>query len=133
MKKLLAIALLIAAGCTVGPDYHAPRTEMPPEYGRSGSAGHPTTTNATTRPISLAQWWTTFDDPTLNALIDQAIKSNQDLKIAESRVREARALRTIAGSAQWPAVGTNASYNRTRRSENISGFSGGSGPTGSVG
>src|SRR5437773_4392556 len=103
MRKYLAIGVLFAAGCTVGPDYRPPKNEMPSVYGRSGSAGRPTT-NPSTQPVSLALWWTTFDDPTLNTLIEQAIQSNQELKIAESRVREARALRAIAGAAQWPTA-----------------------------
>src|SRR4051794_38757837 len=106
MKKLLLTGLIALGGCTVGPNYRAPATTMPATY---------SATNPTTRPVSLAQWWTAFDDPTLNALIEQAITSNQDLKIAESRVREARALRTIAGAAQWPTVDANGSYSRTRR------------------
>ncbi|HEV8379246.1 MAG TPA: efflux transporter outer membrane subunit [Tepidisphaeraceae bacterium] len=134
MRKNLVIGLLLAAGCNVGPDYRAPATQMPDAYSRSGSAGHPTTSRATTQPVSLAQWWTAFDDPTLNTLIEQAIKSNQDLRIAESRVREARALRAVAGAAQWPTVDANGSYSRTRRSENISGFAGGfGGGTGGTG
>ncbi|HEV8290781.1 MAG TPA: efflux transporter outer membrane subunit, partial [Tepidisphaeraceae bacterium] len=126
MRKFLGF-LLLAAGCTVGPDYRPPAPAMPEAYGRSGSAGQPTTHASTTQPVSLARWWTAFDDPTLNTLIEQAIKSNQDLKIAESRVREARALRSVAGAARWPTVDASGSYNRTRRSENISGFAGGFG------
>ena len=38
-----------------------------------------------------AAWWNDFNDPELNALIDRAVKSNLDLKIAVARVREARA------------------------------------------
>ena len=102
---------------------------MPAEYRRSSAATQPTTHPAS-QPVSLAQWWTAFDDATLNTLIEQAIKSNQDLKIAESRVREARALRVIARSAQWPSANASGSYSRTRRSENISGFAGGFGGTG---
>jgi multidrug efflux system outer membrane protein len=132
MKKPLTIVLLISAGCTVGPDYRAPKITMPAEFAQSASAAQ-TTTRPTTQPVNLAQWWTTFDDPTLNTLIEQAVKSNQDLKIAESRVREARALRTIAGAAQWPTLDASGAYNRTRRSENISGIAGGSGPTGGAG
>src|SRR2546426_10846068 len=129
MRIYLAIGLLLVAGCTVGPDYRAPSMPMPGAYGRSGSAEHPTTQTSTTQPVSLALWWNAFDDPTLNALIEQAIKSNQDLKIAESRVREARALRAVAGAAQWPTANASGSYSRARRSENISGFAGGFGGT----
>ena len=129
MRRFLAIVIMSSAGCTVGPDYHRPSIPMPDAYGRSSAARQPTTIPSTTQPVSLAQWWTAFDDPTLNALIEQAIKSNQDLKIAESRVREARALRAVAGAAQWPTANASGSYSRARRSENISGFAGGFGGT----
>ncbi|HEV8607835.1 MAG TPA: efflux transporter outer membrane subunit [Tepidisphaeraceae bacterium] len=131
MRKFSASLLILLAGCTVGPDYHAPATQIPDSFSNrgSGSAGQ-SSDDSTTRPVSLAQWWGAFEDPTLNALIEQAIKSNQDLKIAEARVREARALRTVAGAARWPNLDASGSYNRTRRSENISGFAGGFGGTG---
>lgn len=125
MKKILPICILLA-GCTVGPDYRAPKTQMPESYGQYKNA-------PATRPVSLSQWWKTFDDPTLDSLIVKALESNQDLRIAEARVREARALRNIAGAAQWPNVDVSASYNRTRRSENISGFNGAGGAPSSGG
>lgn len=121
MKRSLVMGLMLAAGCTVGPNYRPPATTMPAAYGGA---------SPTTRPVSLAQWWTAFDDPALNALIARAIISNHDLKIAEARVREARALREVAGAARWPTVDATGSYGRTRRSENISGFAGGFGGTG---
>ena len=39
----------------------------------------------------MAQWWAAFKDPLLDSLIDRAVKSNLDLRIAEARVREERA------------------------------------------
>jgi len=104
MKKLTVsvLSVLVIGGCTVGPDYKRPQTQMPASYANASTTAGPATaptTAPTTRPVSLAQWWTTFDDPALDSLIDQAIKSYQDLRIAEARVREARALRAVAAAS----------------------------------
>jgi NodT family efflux transporter outer membrane factor (OMF) lipoprotein len=83
---------------------------------------------ATTRPVTehvdFAHWWTTFNDPLLNSLIDRAAAGNLDLKIAQARIREARAQRGIVSAAYYPSVDANASYRRSRTSENAFNFNG---------
>jgi len=74
--------------------------------------------------VDLAHWWTTFNDPLLNSLIDRAAASNLDLKVAEARIREARAQRGIVSAGYYPSVDTNASYRRSRTSENAFSFNG---------
>jgi NodT family efflux transporter outer membrane factor (OMF) lipoprotein len=107
---------------------------MPDNYSQSQMAATTQPTTApTTRPVSLSLWWTAFEDPTLNTLIDRAILANQDLRIAESRVREARALRDIATSGRYPTVNASASYSRSRNSETLTGFGTGTGGTGGGG
>ena len=62
----------------------------------------------------MAQWWTAFKDPLLDSLVERAVKSNLDLRIAEARVREERAFagRDCFGSSgqRWtlraPTAGT---------------------------
>ncbi|MBI5014575.1 MAG: efflux transporter outer membrane subunit [Deltaproteobacteria bacterium] len=104
---LLAAAL--AAGCTaVGRTYVKPALEAPaswtstPEHTASGGAP------------DLATWWKAFGDPTLDALIDRAAAANLDLRVAQARVREARALRGISAAAQWPKVDAGATAQRLR-------------------
>jgi multidrug efflux system outer membrane protein len=70
------------------------------------------------RPVEMARWWTTFNDPLLNSLVERAVKSNLDLRIAEARIREARASRAVVASGAWPTVDVSASYKRNRTSEN---------------
>ena len=72
---LLCILALPIAGCTVGPDYQAPQTPVPDHFGA--------TTRPATEHVDFARWWTTFNDPLLNSLIDRAMAGNLDLKIAE--------------------------------------------------
>jgi NodT family efflux transporter outer membrane factor (OMF) lipoprotein len=65
----------------------------------------------------LAEWWTVFNDEQLNTLIRAAASSNLDIRVAHSRVREARALRGLARSALFPQINGGADYARTRQSE----------------
>lgn len=74
-------------------------------------------------PGALATWWKVLNDEQLNSLIDRAIAANLDLKIALERVREARALRGVAASEQYPDINANASYTRSQASSTNLAFS----------
>ena len=129
-KLLIAIpvALLALWGCAVGPDYKQPDIKTPQQYSEIGSATQPTTQSAaqpSTRP-DYQRWWQTLNDPTLNGLIDRAVRGNPDLLAAEARIREARANRGILVSGLFPDVGAQGGYTHTRTSLNsaeLSGFS----------
>ncbi|HEV2330921.1 MAG TPA: efflux transporter outer membrane subunit [Verrucomicrobiae bacterium] len=100
------------SGCAVGPDYHAPQTSMPPAYQEKlAETNGPADAN-------LDQWWRLFHDAELNALIREATESNYDIRIAQARVREARAEAGIALSALLPSVDADGSYTRERLSKN---------------
>ncbi|MFA6243400.1 MAG: efflux transporter outer membrane subunit [Candidatus Hydrogenedentales bacterium] len=102
------VAVGTLAGCMTGPDYKRPDVKVPEKWttslqgGESGSA------------VSVAAWWTTLNDPVLNGLIDRSVKTNHDLRIAEARVREARAARGLTSSALWPTLDVSGSYTRSQ-------------------
>ncbi|MGA2439927.1 MAG: efflux transporter outer membrane subunit [Tepidisphaeraceae bacterium] len=129
-KLVFAIPLAVLAlwGCAVGPDYKQPDMKTPEQYSEIGSATQPTsrsTPGASTRP-DYQRWWETLNDPTLNRLIDRAVRGNPDLLAAEARIREARFNRGILVSGLFPDVGAQGGYTHTRTSLNsaeISGFS----------
>src|SRR4051812_34780792 len=77
-----AVASLSIAGCTVGPDYKQPRPQMPGKY----SATQPAT-QVPAQVVSLERWWESFNDPVLDSLVGRALRSNLDLRLAQSRVR----------------------------------------------
>ncbi len=96
-----APAVLMLAGCTVGPDYVPPESSASPAWHselRDGLIGEPTDPNA------LASWWTTFDDPQLSGLIERAVAGNLGLRNAQARVRQARAARGVARAGLLPTV-----------------------------
>lgn len=104
-----SIIIFVAMGCTVGPNYQPPHMGVPDHFG------------ATTQPapvVDLARWWTTFGDPQLESLIARAVEGNLDLKLAESRIREARALRGVVAAGAFAIVDANGSLRRSRTSEN---------------
>jgi multidrug efflux system outer membrane protein len=110
-SMFLAALAVFLSGCAVGPDYHRPKVSMPSAY--SASLYAPTNQAST----DLVQWWRVFHDPQLDRLIQQATVANFDLRIAKSRVREARAQAGVARSALLPSANANGDYSRQRLSE----------------
>jgi multidrug efflux system outer membrane protein len=108
---LAPIAAAVLAACAVGPNYHAPETKvaekfdnMEPNY----STGQGT-----------ASFWHTFDDAELDKLVTDALASNHDLRIAMTRVEEARALRRDAAFDLAPSINASGGYTKTRSSNAV--------------
>ncbi len=114
--RLLAVMLTVAvsitvSGCAaVGPAYHPSQTATPAAW--VGTVPETATENV----ADLAHWWSVFHDPILESLVKQAVASNLDLKLAESRIRQARAARSAAAAGLGPAVSANSSFTRSRTS-----------------
>lgn len=117
-----AIALaglgLLSAGCATLPPSPAPdtRIELPSDFGSGGPA--PATTDGS---ASLSdQWWISFQDPQLGALIEQALENNLDLQTTAARVDAALAQARIVGADLAPQAG--ASLNSRRSKQNFIGL-----------
>jgi outer membrane protein, multidrug efflux system len=103
--------VVILAGCTtVGPDYERPAVELPAQY--------PVATSDAGASI-LPQWWTLYQDRTLDELVASARNSNADVRLAVARVREAQALARETNAAFYPEVIAGASATRSRFSERV--------------
>ena len=63
---------------------------------------------------SLARWWQGFNDPTLTALVAQALQANTDLRTAQAAVRQARALRDVEAAALRPSLSVSAAAQRSK-------------------
>jgi NodT family efflux transporter outer membrane factor (OMF) lipoprotein len=62
---------------------------------------------------SLATWWTAFGDPQLDGLIQRALENAPDRRLAEARLRQARARRNLARADYWPALSASARASRS--------------------
>jgi len=119
LLSVALIASMFAAGCMVGPNYHSPQTKVSDKWAPENATANKSVTKVDQPPV--AEWWTTFNDPTLNALIDRAVQGNLDLQLAQARVREARAQRGVVAADLYPTVNVSSSYQRSRISKNING------------
>ncbi len=115
-----ACAASVLFGCSVGPNYVRPSAESPAAY--KEVQGWKPAQPSDQQP--RGPWWEVFNDAGLNALVTQVAITNQTIKAAEARVREARALTEQARAAFFPIVTANASATR-------SGSGGGTRSTGS--
>ncbi len=99
--------------CAVGPDYRRPdvpvegKFEVPAQAARPEQAAY-----SDQRPI--AQFWKQFNDPTLNALISDALEANHDLRIALARFAETRAARGESKLDLAPTVTASIGYAKER-------------------
>jgi NodT family efflux transporter outer membrane factor (OMF) lipoprotein len=100
----LALSVLLAA-CAVGPDYVAPKADMVPFHNAAMVANRQTTLPAP----RLDNWWTGFNDPELEKVVQRALDQNLDLQAAMARVSVARAAAQAAGAQLLPTVDANAS------------------------
>ena len=100
---LVALVALVFGGCMVGPDYvkpSAPSTDAYKEidgWKMAQPSDH----------LPRGPWWDMFEDPELHALEEQVVAANQDLKVAEARLREARALVRFNRAALFPTISTS--------------------------
>lgn len=118
IRTCLAVAAVgVLAGCTVGPDFHEPRVRLPARFS-AATQPSPTTMAARTN-VDLKRWWESFDDPVLDRLIEQALASNLDVRLANARVREARAQLEFNRAALFPTLDSSAQYSRSRFSRNV--------------
>jgi NodT family efflux transporter outer membrane factor (OMF) lipoprotein len=123
---VLMLLLVALGGCTVGPKYVKPAVptstsykEEPPvsrEELDQWQLAHPGD------QTSRGSWWQIFGDSELNKLEEQVAGSNESLKIADARLREARAAIRFNRASQFPTISTSPSANYVKNSDFSSSF-----------
>ena len=121
-------AMLLLAGCAVGPDFHRP---APPAVDGYTPEPLPLATAAADIPGGAAQrfvsdrdvpgeWWALFGSAPLNALIARALKANPDVEAAQAALRVAQENLAAQRGTYFPSIDANFSPSRQKN------------PTGSV-
>ncbi len=118
---IVALLLGLLAGCTVGPKYIKPTVPMTFTYKEEAPSSFKESDQwQPARPgdqISRGKWWEIFGDPELNKLEEQIAASNQSLKVAEARFREARAAIRFNRASQFPTISTAPSASYVKNSD----------------
>jgi NodT family efflux transporter outer membrane factor (OMF) lipoprotein len=129
-----ALLTAIVAGCTVGPDFHAPEAPASTRFTENPLPVH--TVSAAT-PGGAAQqltpdrdipgeWWALFHSPQITALVTQALKANPDVAAAQATLRQARETARAEQGALFPQVSASVQAERERESFAAVGFGNGS-------
>jgi multidrug efflux system outer membrane protein len=116
LKMSLMVSLLVLAGCsTVKPPEQA-EMDVPAQYREAASLEGAWKVAAPADDVDRGQWWTIYNDETLNSLIEQATQANQTLAGAAARVKEARAIAGIVDADRRFQLGGGASPTRIKES-----------------
>lgn len=113
--SVAAAALFTLAACVVGPNYREPEVATSDQF--LAAEGVQVSSADVER-----DFWKSFDDETLNGLVEQALAENHDVRIALSRLREARAVRGEANLDLAPTVTASGGHTKSRASERQSPF-----------
>jgi NodT family efflux transporter outer membrane factor (OMF) lipoprotein len=113
---LVAFTTILLAGCTVGPKYSRPSIPTAPADAYKAADGWKTAQPSD--QLQRGPWWEVFGDPQLNDLETQLSASNQTLKVAEARFRQARAIVGFNRSAEFPTISTAPGISSLRDSAN---------------
>jgi NodT family efflux transporter outer membrane factor (OMF) lipoprotein len=110
---LFLVAATLTA-CAVGPNYHRPAAPTPAHF-KEAEGWKPAQPR---EAASGTNWWSVYDDATLDGLEKQVNVSNQTLKESEAAWREAVAVAQAAGAQLYPTVGISATAQRSRGTVN---------------
>jgi multidrug efflux system outer membrane protein len=100
--------MLLSAGCAVGPNYKRPSADVPGTYRGAipQEAAQPAAES-----FGDQKWWEAFQDKQLQELIHTALQQNYDVRIAATRILEARAQVGITRADQLPTIGAGVGAN----------------------
>ena len=122
------LALLITAGCAVGPNFKRPAAPKVPGY----TPSLPTTTGSTPNVTGgeaqgfvtgrdiPGDWWTLFHSKPLSDLIERSLKNNHDIKSAQAALLVARENTLAQRGAYYPQVSGSFSATRAKTSNELS-------------
>jgi multidrug efflux system outer membrane protein len=111
-RSLIAVVLLLSlCACKVGPNYKRPALTVPDQY---RGVAPDATTQPNTPSFGEMKWFEVFQDQTLESLIREGLTNNYDLRIAATRVNQARAIVGIRRADQLPSVTASAGIENVR-------------------
>ncbi len=113
-RWMVPLSALIAglAACAVGPNFKRPPAPAASNYGGAPMQGElaaiPTANGNAQRFVTEldipGQWWTLFQSPKLNRMVEQALKGNPDVGAAQAALRQAHELYSAQWTSFFPTV-----------------------------
>jgi NodT family efflux transporter outer membrane factor (OMF) lipoprotein len=131
-RSLAILPLIVIAGCEVGPDFKRPDAPTANGYAPTkaiteATASAPVLAGETQRFSTAADipfdWWTLFQSPQINSLIQRAFKANPSIEAAQAALRQAQEYVTAQQGFFYPTVSASYSPSRTKLAGNMGGNS----------
>ena len=97
LLPVLGICLLTVGCAAIGPDFEKPQAPVVEDW----TSDNPVISRDS---MDLREWWTVFNDPVLNQLIEEAFQQNLPLQLTGLRILEARARLGVAEGNRYPQV-----------------------------
>lgn len=115
---LIISGTLMLAGCMmVGPDFARPPVKAVDQYKPTAQTEFTESLGENSNKIlDPVEWWKSFNDPTLNALLKQATAQNLTLQQTALRIYQLQAQLGVSDAALLPSANLSASYSNTRNS-----------------
>ena len=105
-----SLALLVFAGCAVGPDYQRPAMSAPAAFKEAGDWKP----SEPAEQLPRGKWWEVYGDTVLNGLQDRVEITSNTLYIAEAQYRQALAAASIANASLFPVISADGSATRSK-------------------
>jgi NodT family efflux transporter outer membrane factor (OMF) lipoprotein len=111
--SVVALSVITAlAGCAVGPNFKRPAAPTDSDYGSApvqadleSSAGTGGSAQRLVADMDIpAQWWTLFQSPKLDRLVEQAMKANPNVSAAQAALRQSHELYAAERASFFPTV-----------------------------
>ena len=116
----LLFTAALSAGCSLAPEYHQPRQEIPETWCEPAPRKEPSVLDCAAPEVEYAslsrQWWKRFQDKALDALVAKALARNRDIEQGLARVDSARAVLLAAQGELFPSFSGQGSGTRSRPS-----------------
>lgn len=110
MRRYWVLGFVLLAGCAVGPNYHRPPVQAPPQF--RGEAGP-----AAEESLADTKWSGLFADEALTEMVSTALRQSYDLQAASARVLQARAQLSGQQAAYLPAINATGTFTANRVSQ----------------
>lgn len=121
LMRMLSVTLTLGlSACALvspleGDGSRSPRSEVPAQWSAPQSdKGAAATLPRAADPGVLAHWWSQLHDPLLDELVTTTLQAAPDLRLAQARLRQARATASLSAAGLSPSLGANASLTHSR-------------------
>ncbi len=128
MKRFVVVAIVFLGGCAAGPDFRRPQPPAVDRYTREASLEKTASADVPggeeqrflkERDIP-ADWWTLFQSPQLNDLVQRSLEANPTVQAGQAALRQARELVRAQQGLYYPTVQGSYSASRQRESQTLS-------------